>query len=440
MFPDLNQVRDKAATRLGKLSEATAFRLAVASLLLVLHLVAFVRAGHSRLGVEFDSTPDEAPYFSDPDAPATLGYPRQPHRWSRLVVSRLDAQHYIGTAERGLSACPTDPSAPDSAYLECGLGWLPAWGTIGGVVADATHMASDKALMLLSIVAALALNLLWTSPVLVKRLGRRVVWATLIGFNVYPAAFYLVTPYAEAATLAFAIGGFVALASERWLLAALLVGASTAFATPALAFSIALGCALLVAAYQRREQKLDQWWRPLLGLPLVAWGQLATMLVLQIVVGDWSAFLRARHAFGATHQWGRLFDVSYYVKGLAGQDMDVVFLLAFVTIIALTARDVLAKFTRVENVFLVVATGLTIILGIVAVPHYWGITRYLMLCPMAFFGIGLMARKYTVLFVLWCVLCLAFYWHVDLCGYITQGNSTVCPCLGRIELAMPFGS
>jgi hypothetical protein len=440
MFPDLNQVRDKAATRLGELSETAAFRLAVASLLLMLHLVAFMRAGHSRLGVEFNSTPDEAPYFSDPDAPATQGYPRQPHRWSRLVVSRLDAQHYIGTAERGLSACPTRPSAPDSAYLECGLGWLPAWGTIGGVVADATHMASDKALMFLSIIAAVALNLLWTSPLLVKRLGRRVAWATLIGFNVYPAAFYLVTPYADAATLALAIAGFVALASERWIIAALFVGASTAFAMPALAFSIALGCALLVAAYHRHDQKVDQWWRPLLGLPLVAWGQLATMLVLQIVLGDWSAFLRARDAFGATHEWGRLFDVSYYVKGLAGQNMDVVFLLAFVTIIALTAREVLAKFTRVENVFLVVATGITIILSIVSVPQYWGITHYLMLCPMAFFGIGLMARKYTVLFVLWCVLCLAFYWHVELCGYITQGNSTVCPCLGRIELGMPFGS
>jgi hypothetical protein len=440
MFPDLNQVRDKAVKRFGELSETAAFRLAVASLLLVLHLAAFTRAGHSRLGVEFNSTPDEAPYFSDPDAPATQGYPRQPHRWSRLVVSRLDAQHYIGTAERGLSACPKDPSSPDVAYLECGLGWLPAWGTIGGVLADATHMPSDKALMFLSIVAALALNFLWTSPIFVKRLGRGVAWAALIGFNVYPDAFYLVTPYTVAATLALAIGGFIALASERWLIAALLVGASTALDTPAVAFAIALGCALVVAAYQRRDQKLKDWWRPLLGLPLCIWGQLATMLVLQIAVGDWSAFFRARHAFGATHEWGRLFDVTYFIKGLAGQDMDVVFLLGFVLIIALTARELLKRFTRVENVFLVVASAVTLVLTVIAVPQYWGITRYLMLCPMAFLGIGLMARKSIMLFVLWCVLCLAFYWHVELCGYITQGDAARCPCLGRIEFGMPFGS
>jgi hypothetical protein len=301
-------------------------------------------------------------------------------------------------------------------------------------------MASDKALMFLSIIAALALNLLWTSPILVKRLGRGVAWATLIGFNVYPDAFYLVTPYTEAATLALAIGGFIALANQRWVIAALLVGASTAFETSAVAFAIALGCALVVTAYQRREQKLKAWWRPLLGLPLCIWGQLATMLVLQIVLGDWSAFSRARHAFGATHEWGRLFDVTYYVKGLASQDMDVVFLLGFVMIIAFTAREVLKKFTRVENVFLVVASGVTLVLSITAVPQYWGITRYLMLCPMAFFGIGLMARKNKVLFVLWCVLCLAFYWHVELCGYITQGNVAACPCLGRMEFGMPFGS
>jgi hypothetical protein len=440
MFPDLTQARDRAVTRLGEVSETTWFRVAVASLLLVLHLVAFVRAGHSRLGLDFNSNPDEAPYFSDPDAPATRGYPRQPHRWSRLVVSRLDAQHYIGTAERGLSACPKDPHSPDGAYLDCGLGWLPAWGAIGGVVADATHLASDKALMFLSILAGLWLNLIWTSPILVKRLGRGVAWATLIGFNVYPSAFYLVTPYTEAATLALAMGGFVALARERWVLAAFLVGASTAFRVSAVTFAIAIGCALLVAAYQRREKKLKDWWKPLLGLPLCGWGQMATMLVLQIVLGDWRAFLRARHAFGDAHDWGRLFDITYYVKGFAGQDMDVVFLVAFGAIIALTAREVLKKFNSVENTFLVVASGMTIILSIVAPLHYWGITRYLMLCPMAFFGIGLMARKYTVLFILWCVLCLAFYWHVELCGYITQGNPTTCPCLGKMEFGMPFGS
>jgi hypothetical protein len=64
----------------------------------------------------------------------------------------------------------------------------------------------------------------------------------------------------------------------------------------------------------------------------------------------------------------------------------------------------------------------------------------MMLCPLAFLGMGVMARKHTAVFVLWIVLCGAFYWHVELCGYITQGNPVACPCLGRMEFGMPFGS
>ena len=109
-------------------------------------------------------------------------------------------------------------------------------------------------------------------------------------------------------------------------------------------------------------------------------------------------------------------------------------------VLALTAREVLKRFDQVEGMFLIVASGMTAILSIVAPLQYWGITRYLMLCPLAFFGIGVMAKKHTALFVVWCILCAAFYWHVELCGYITQGNPTICPCLGKMEFGMPFGS
>ena len=440
MVPAAQQLRAQARARLGELATRRWFRIACAALLVVLHLALFAKGGRERLGLGFDTHPDEAPYFSNPDAPALAAGPRQPHRWSRLLVSRFDAQHYIGTSVRGLTACPTDPGAPDSAYLDCGLGWLPAWGMLGGTVSLVTHAADDEVLMGLSILAALILNFLWTSPILVARIGRGAAWAALLGFNLYPSAFYLVTPYAEAATLALALGGFLALCSERWLLAAFLVGAATALSTSALAFAIALGCALGFAAWQRRREGTSAWWRPLLALPLCAWGQLVTMLALQLALGDGRAFLRARAAFGSTHAWGRLFDVTYYVKGLASQNMDVVWLVAVVAILAFTARRLLEKFSSVEGVFLIAASVFTIILAIVTPPQYWGITRGLMLCPMVFLGAGLMARQHTLMFVLWCVLCGAFYWHVELCGYLTQGDAQACPCLGRIEIAMPFGS
>lgn len=445
MFPDLAQLRRALAARIAGLAASRPVRLAVAGLLVCLQLAAFGRASHARLGLPFDTYPDEAPYFSDPDA-AAFATPRQPHRWSRLAVSRFDAQHYIATAERGLTACPHDASAPDEAYLQCGLGWLPAWGMAGGAVSAATTLASDHALLLLAILAAIALNFLWTSETVVKRLGRGATWGALIGFNAFPAAFYVVTPYSEAATLALALAGFIALCNERWLLAAALVGASTALQPSSMAFALALAGALGLAAYRRRAAEQADWWRPLLGLPLCVWGQLATLIALQIAVGDWSAYLRARHAFGVTYHWHRLVEVSYYMKGLSGQDMDGAMLLATFGILALTARDVLARLTRgaigvvPEVVFVVVASGVAIILAIVSPPGYWGQTRFLLSCPLLFLGLGTIARKYPVLFVLWCILSLAFYWHVDLCGYISQGNAKVCPALGRIELAMPIGS
>jgi hypothetical protein len=440
VFPDTRQIRAKASARVSKWSSATWFKLTISALFAALHLAAFVHAGHSRLGLDFNHNPGETPYFSDPDAPAVRGFPRQPHRWSRLVVSRLDSQHYIGTAVRGLSACPTDPKAPDAAYLDCGLGWLPAWGTIGGAVASAMSMADDQALVVLSIVFSFVIVFMFTSDIMVSKLGRGIAWATVVGFNVYPSAFYLVTPYTEAVTIACAMAGFVALSRKRWILAGCFVGASTAFRVSAVAYSIGIGCALLLAAWQKRKAKDRDWWRPLIGAALAGWGQMATMLALQFIVGDWRAFLRARSAFGDQHNWHRLIDVTYYVKGFAGQDMDAVFLVAVVAILALTYKEILKKFNSVENTFLVVTSVVTILLSVVAPLAYWGITRYLMLCPMVYFGIGVMWKQHRALFVVWCILCLAFYWHVELCGYITQGNPELCPCLGKMEFGMPFTS
>jgi hypothetical protein len=402
----------------------------------LLHLALFSRAGHSRLGLPFNSYPDEAPFFSNPDA-TPFEVPRQPHRWSRLLVSRFDAQHHIATAERGISACPAH-AADDGAYLNCGLGWLPAWGTVGGLVSQMTTLASDTALFMLAIIAALALNLLWTGAAVVKALGRGPAWAALFAFNAFPAAFYLVTPYSESATLALGLAGFVALANGRWWLAAALVGASTALQPSSAAFALALGAALSVMAARQRSEGQAHWWRPLLALPLCVWGQLVTIVALQIFVGDGTAYLRARHAFGATYEWGRLLHGAYYMKGLSGQDMDGAMLLAVAAIVAFSAREVLKRLPVVEATYLAVAGGVALVLAVVTPAHYWGQTRILMSCLLAFFGLGIIAKKSPVLFVLWCVLSFAFYWHVDLCDYVTQGKIGACPNLGRVEISLPL--
>ena len=40
----------------------------------------------------------------------------------------------------------------------------------------------------------------------------------------------------------------------------------------------------------------------------------------------------------------------------------------------------------------------------------------------------------------WLVLCAIMYWHVELCSYVAQGNPNICPCLGKVEFTLPFGS
>jgi len=107
-------------------------------------------------------------------------------------------------------------------------------------------------------------------------------------------------------------------------------------------------------------------------------------------------------------------------------------------IIALTARDVVKRLAPVEATYVIVASSVAIILAVITPAHYWGQTRLLLTCMLAFFGLGILARKYVYLFIPWCILSLAFYWHVDVCDYITQGNHGACPSLGHTELVIPL--
>jgi hypothetical protein len=133
-----------------------------------------------------------------------------------------------------------------------------------------------------------------------------------------------------------------------------------------------------------------------------------------------------------------LLDGEYYMSGFNGQDMDGAMLLAVIAIIAFSAREVVKRLAAVEATYVVVVSAAALVLSVVTPGHYWGQTRILLSCLLAFFGLGLIAKKYPVLYVLWCVLSLAFYWHVDLCDYVTQGNRGACPNLGRVELAIPL--
>ncbi len=427
--------------KLAEVAPKRWFRIAIAAAFVFGHLVAFTVAGHSRLHLPFNSAPGQEIYYSDPDAYALMPPPRQPHRWSRLIVSRWDAQHYIGFAVRGLTACPKHGTGEQ--FVGCGLAWMPTLGLVAGAVTDATGAAPDYVLLLFSMIAAFVINLLWTSRTLVKRLGLFEAYAALVAFNLFGSAFYVVTPYNEACVFACMLGAFVCLANGQWLRAGALIGASTALRPTAVGFAIGFGCAALLAAWQARKAGTARWWRPLVAIPLAGWGQLLMMAVFAIMLGDPKAYVHAQLAFGGPHSGlhlQRFFQARFYLLSFTGQHMDGVLLFGSLAVIAVTARDLVKKLPPIELAFLGIASAAMALLPLATLWGYWGMNRYLLMCPIIFVAAGQLARKHRALFVLWLVACVAIYWHVELCSYISQGNPSVCPCLGRMQFTLPFTS
>jgi hypothetical protein len=438
MLPGLLQ------TRLRELPGQRSFRLAVAIALVIFHLAAFTRAAHVRLGLPFNAAPGQAPYYSDPDAMSLANPPRQPHHWSRLVVSRWDAQHYIGFAIRGLTSCPKDgATAKDWQYMQCGLAWVPTYGEVGRFIADTTGIPADYVLLLMSILIAIAINMMWTCKTITSRLGLAEAYGALFAFNLFVSGFYIVTPYPEGATFACMLGAFILIANQRWLPAALLVGLSTALRPTSVAYAFGFGCAALYATWQGKKANTKQWWKPLATTPLAIWGQLALMLALKIYAGDPKAYLRGQKAFagnrGNFHPF-QIFDPKFYLHSFSGQHLDGVMLIGVFALIALGSYEVVKRFKRDEAVFLVVASACVILMPLVMLNGYWGLNRYLLLCALTYFSAGAIVRRLPVVYVLWLALSFSFYWNIEMCSYVAQGDPRVCNCFGKMEFTMPFES
>jgi hypothetical protein len=427
--------------KLTELAPKTWFRAAVAAALVIGHLVAFSIVGHQRLGLPFNSSPDEAPYYSDPDAHALTQPPRQPHHWSRLIVSRWDAQHYIGFAARGLSACPKGGTGKQ--FVNCGLAWMPTLGLVAHAITATTGAAADYTLLAFSVIAAIVINLLWTSKTLVKRLGQLEAYAALIAFNLFASAFYVVTPYAEACVFACLLGAYLCLANGQWFRGAAVIGAATALRPTTMGFACGFGCAALLAAWQARKAGTNRWWIPLAAIPVAAWGQILMMIVFAVALGDSRAYVHAQLTFagadGGLH-FHRFFEASWYLHMFSAQHYDGVIILGAIVLIVLTARELAAKLPRVEMIFLAVTSAVMAFLPLSAVHGYWGFNRYLMLCPLIFFAAGELAARRRSVYVLWLIVCVLIYWNVEMCSYIAQGDPRICPCLGQMQFMMPFDS
>ncbi|MGE5180415.1 MAG: hypothetical protein ACM31C_00050 [Acidobacteriota bacterium] len=444
----LATLKQRYLPQLDKLAGELHFRVAIAVVLVAFNIFAFAKAGHERLEQPFKASPD-APHYSDPDAPSVaVRGPRQPHHWSRLVVSRWDAQHYIGFAIRGITACPTDPDqATDLQYTDCGVAWFPGYGLAAGEVTDIVDVPADYVLVVMSCLAALVLNLLWTSKTLTDRLGRGAAYAALFAFNLYPTAFLVVTPYPEAAIAALTLGGFLCVAKDRWVWAGVLVGAATALSPSAVGIGFGLVAAALAAAATRHQEKVARWWRPLCAIPLAIWGVALTFLAYRIFLGDAWVYFRAQHPFTAGMPdlgLKPLVEPSFWIKGFTSQNLPMLGIAGGLAAVAMCGKELGKRFGRDELMFLAVSCAIVLVreLAVIAARGggYWQLGPLVLGCPIFFLALGLVARRHLAVYVFWLAISLGLYWHVELCGYIAQGDPRICPCEGHLEAWMPYES
>ncbi|MBV8757658.1 MAG: hypothetical protein JO257_10295, partial [Deltaproteobacteria bacterium] len=266
-------------------------------------------------------------------------------------------------------------------------------------------------------------------------------YGALFAFNLFSSSFYLVTPYNEAWTFALMLAAFLCVTKAQWFRAAALIGAATALRPAAAGIVFGFGCTVLYAVWQARKAGEKRWWLPLASLPLATWGQLVMMGLFWISIGDPKAYVHAQVAFaypdGGLH-FHRFIEPLWYFKSLSMQHIDGVAILGSIGIIALMAKDVAAKLPRVEMIFLSVVSAAMAFLPLSADTQYWGLNRYMLMCPLIFIAAGELAVRRRAVYVLWLLLGAFLYWHIEMCSYIAHGDPHICPCLGKVEFTMPI--
>src|SRR5262249_55491185 len=106
------------------------FRLAVCTLALAVHLLAFLTIGDGRMHLPWNREPVSSPAFDYADQPA-------PSHWNRILVSRWDSQHYIDILERGYTQCPPEDlrgASLNPYLLRCGFNFYPGYAVVGHFV------------------------------------------------------------------------------------------------------------------------------------------------------------------------------------------------------------------------------------------------------------------------------------------------------------------
>jgi hypothetical protein len=410
---------------LAGIAAMRSFRLACAIVFIAMHMFAVVRFGRS-IDLPFNHAPGEPPYFSNP----SLEGP--PNLWDRFLISRWDSVHYMALALRGYSTCPPRPVPAN--YLEipvqCQLSFFPGYPAIAWLMSFGGRLPIDWVMLGISIAAGVLFLYLWTHEVLRKALGTRVCYMSLLAFNVFPAAFALVTIQTEALVLAATMACFIAVQTRRLTLGALCSGFATGIRITGVGVPIAYAVSIL-ALHWKEGRKVTGGWvvATLARLAISAWGIAVTAGYHYYRFNDPLAYLHS-HARAFKHEPSLVSvffpDWDLVHRSIAAFEHEGVWVGAALLWLALGMRKALAGFDLPARFFWIGLTAAT--LGI-AMPGsvelaYAGMIRYLLLVIPLFFSIAAVGKRSKAAFVLWIALSAWNYYNVTLRFYLTGGPFT----------------
>ncbi len=409
--------------RLERLAQTLPFRIVVALAILAFHVAAMAHLGRDRLGLAFNASPNDPPAFHD-DKPD-----QRIDRWDRLIVSRWDAEHYIGLGMRGYRFCKDKSQlrpgeAPDSGG-PCQLNFYPGYPFLGAALVAALHLPIDCALFGVSMAACFALTLMWTGRTMTRALGVDKAYLALALLNIYSGAYILVTIETEPALMAFTMGAFLCMQRRWWLAGALLAGAASAIRITGVSAGFAFCAAILVVTLREHPRPSLAWAKSVGLMALSGWGVMALMGYFGYRFGDPLAYAHAyQRAYHHTaNVWSAFLpDGRLLIQSIWAEPNDGIFLAAALLWFALGHRAGLSRFTREAQFYWY--TLYFALMGITMIGSvdnaYGGCQRYTLTVLPLFFAMAAVLRRRPAALVLWAFMSFTHYYNGGMCFYESQ--------------------
>ena len=285
-----------------------------------------------------------------------------------------------------------------------------------------TGLPADYSLFALALASSFLFLFLWTDPVIVRALGVKATYISLLAFNAFPTAFALVTIQTEPCTLLFTLAAFLAFARGHDWLAAGFAGAASAMRISGAATGAALGLAILWRTWQERR-KIVGWIEPCLVGLFSSWGLLATAAYHYRRFRDPLMYV---HAHGLTYAHSgsiaSLFDpkTEWLLRSMDHPLHEGV-------VLAFSGRLVFAGTKERDGPLQESGKGLSLCTGCACDRHLdVGIDRARLVGneslpthrAAAIFLIGALMKQRPLLLFLWIMVSFWHYRQVDLCDYI----------------------